>query len=160
MASKSTGPIQRKEEVLEVGLARHQKRKSNVPWWLVEYGGWIAVGAVLLFVVLPFSILGFSSGTNQSSAPVAQLYMISRPMKVWGEGATNQLKSVAARIANRGLVTAEQVVVKAIINEEEYPLSGPQTIKSGKVEVFSGTVDKRVPADAQIAVSMACATCQ
>lgn len=162
MVSKSTGPIQRKEEVLEVGLARYEKRKSNLPWWLVEYGGWIVGGALFLFVLLPFSILGwsFSSGGAKSGVPVAQLHMIGSASKVWGEGSTNQLKSVSARIVNKGHRVAEGVVVKAIINGEEHHLSGPHVIKSGKVEVFSGAIDKLVPAGTQVAIAMSCATCQ
>jgi hypothetical protein len=155
------GRITRKEDELKVGLARYQRPQSKWPWWAVEYGGWIVVVLVLLFVIVPFGFLGWRL-TSDKPAPregSAKLVVVAGPTRIWAEGSASRLKSVSVRVANQGAGPAMGVKVTVAIDNHAFPLQGATNIESGRADTFTGEVNRSFVDGQSMQVSLTCDTC-
>ena len=155
--------IERKEEVLEVGLERYAKPTSRVPSWLVNYGVWIFVAIVGLIVVLPFSVFGsrsiFGGSAPTPQGPPAQLSIISGPSKIWMEGSRSKLKSVQVKVGNRSSGDAADVEIIASVRGELFRLEGPISLPSGKVAQYAGPVEVSIGENDSVNLFLRCANC-
>jgi hypothetical protein len=154
-------PLQRKEEPLEVGLARYQKNVRRVPPWLIEYGAWIVLASFLLFVVVPLLLLGKEIGSSGAhGSDFARLKVIEVPTKIWVEGISHQLRSVQVVVANTGPSAAKSVKVSVEIVGTKYPLSGPVEIAPGKVERYAGGEGAILRPEQELALLTECSNCR
>jgi hypothetical protein len=154
-------PLRRKEEPLEVGLARHEKTERSVPSWLIEYGAWIVLGSFLVFVVAPLVLLGRQIGSGPSGAGEFALLSVSEaPTKVWVEGASSELRSVQIAVTNTGPSTAQSVKVSVAISGTKYTLLGPAQIESGKSGRFAGAAGAVLRPEQELSVQVDCSNCR
>lgn len=162
MNKEPKGRIARKKDTLHVGLARYEKPQSKLPWWAVEYGGWIVVVVILIGVILPFGFWGWKIRQESPvrSGAAAKLAVVFGPAQVWAGGSNSIVKSVSVKVANLGQKTATNVKISAVIGSTFYPLQGPITIDSGRSEGFSGDINRSIPEGGSIQVSMTCDSCQ
>ncbi len=162
MNREPNGRIERKKDTLQVGLARYQKPESKWPWWAVEYGAWIVVAIVVAGVIIPFGFWGWRLTNNRpvTSGASAKLVVVFGPAQVWAQGSSSRVQSVSVKVANHGQETATNVKISAVIASDSYALQGPISIDSGRVESFSGDVNRSIPEGGSIQVSIACDNCQ
>lgn len=163
MNRKPGQPIQRTEETLEVGLDRYRKPESRVPKWLVDYGLWIVLGILGLVVVLPFTVFGsrsfFGGSAPVPQGPLAQLSVVSGPMRVWVEGSQTRLKTIQVKVGNRGRGEASEVQVIASIRGQLFSLQGPGALSSGNVAQYAGPAEISITDNDVIQMILRCANC-
>jgi hypothetical protein len=159
---ESKGRITRKEEALEVGLARHEKSQTRWPWWAIEYGAWIVMAVVVVGVIIPFGFLGWRLTHDRpvASAASAKLVVVFGPARVWAEGSTARVQSLSVKVANQGGGVATNVRVSALIGGDGFALGGAGSIEAGKVESFNGDINRNVPEGETIRILMTCDSCQ
>jgi hypothetical protein len=162
VSKEPKGRITRKEDDLKVGLARYEKPQSKWPWWAVEYGGWIVVALVLLFVIVPFGFLGWRLTSDRPASPggAASLVVVAGPTKIWAEGSASRVKSVSVRVANQGPVPATRIHVAVVIDSSVYPLQGPTDLASGRSDTFTGEINRSLVDGQSLQVSLTCNECQ
>jgi hypothetical protein len=156
-------PIERTEETLEVGLDRYRKQERRVPNWLVDYGLWIFLGFLSFVVILPFTVFGsrslFGGDAPVPQGPLAQLSVVSGPMRIWMEGSQTRLKTIQVKVGNRGRGEASEVRVIASIRGQLFNLQGPNALSSGKVAQYSGPADISITDNDLIQMILSCANC-
>jgi hypothetical protein len=162
VSKKPKETLTRKEETLEVGLARHQKPKNKIPQWMIDYGVWIFVGAVFFLFLLPFGILGWKlpGSGHAHSGPRAQLVALTIPARIWVDGSSTKVKSVQVKVGNQGTIKAHGVQVLAVVRGQVFPLTGATDLEAGKMALYSGDLNLNLNNQEAIQVVMNCATCQ
>jgi len=165
MSRKPGEQIERKDDALRVGLARHNKQDRKVPPFIIEYGGWIVAAAVFLVIVLPFGILGWRSSTDSNSGgvaagpKVARLEIVGTPSKLWAPGSATRLQSVSVQVANKGTGKAEGVQVWVLAGAKQVVAKGPTTLESAQVDVFSVDIGVDIPEEVVVRIEPECANC-
>jgi hypothetical protein len=154
---RPTGPTR---DPMEVGLARHRKDKAReLPVWMEEYGSWLIIGALVLFVVLGAGVFSLLAGPPPLP-PAAQLVVSYGPVKVWGEGAGTRLNSVSLKVRNVGAVQAEGVTVALTVPGRSFPLTGPAVLAVGAESEFAGPINVTFAANEQLSIAVQCVNCR
>lgn len=153
---KQLGP---ERDALEVGLARHEKKRGVVlPPWLEEYGGWIAAVVLILAVVVPIELLGIFDAV-EVFVPTASLRTVGPLQKRWAEGSSTQINWVAIEVENLGPEPARDISVQARWRLGSGALAGPAALEPGKRGRFGGQVSITLRDNEAIDVQLACSNC-
>ncbi len=150
----------RSEESLEVGLARHRKRRKFLPVWLEERLGWVGIVGLIVLFGLPVRLLfNISGGVPPTEQPKTRLILTFGPAKVWKEGTASHLKSATIKVKNVGSAPALGVQTAIHVRTRDILLSGPDTLEPGAEATYSGEANVSVLEKEQIDVSFGCINC-
>lgn len=143
--------LTRRDDPMEVGLARYEKDRPLLPVWVVEHGGKIVLGAFFLFVSIPLLFLRDSiSGKNTDPHLAAELILMNSPSIVWESGRADVIDKVSVLIGNKALVEAKGVEIIVRIGERRYSLQGDGVIPSGESREYAR--DLRIPHNPKLQV--------
>jgi hypothetical protein len=130
--------LTRRDDPMEVGLARYEKERPLLPVWVVEHGGKIVLGAFFLFVSIPLFLLRDStSEKNTDPLLAAELILMNSPSIVWESGRDDVINRVSVLVGNKALVGAKGVEIIARIGERRYSLQGDGLIPSGESREYA-----------------------
>lgn len=144
---------------MHVGLNRNRKRKGlELPPWLEEYGGWIAVAIVVFAFIVPIQMLGLFDRPKETKSTAA-IRVASVPVKSWAEGSSTRIESISVDIENLGPESAREVAVQGVVRGSAFSLAGPVTIEPGKRERFVGMPSLNIMSEDQVTLRLSCANC-
>lgn len=150
-------PPPRREE----SLKPLPQQDREMPEWVQEYAGPLVIGAIIMFGLGPFMIFKNMTAAPKGPDPnaMARLQIIYGPVRQYAEGSNTKVESLRVTVRNLGPAQATGVRVAARLFNQDYTLSGLETIQAGRSIDYEGPIGVHLSLKDTVSVSTRCDNC-